>query len=84
MMGSCQMGHGMCMMHGGMNKRIIIYKDGNECEGEKEGKCCQGETGECHEKCCEGDEKMDCCKKAAAKCDMKMEVKKDTVVVKKK
>jgi hypothetical protein len=88
----CGMGH-----HGGMNKRVMIFKgEGGECEVEceMEGKGCCKDKMECSEgkEGCEG-EKRDCCKKGGAhecgdggekKCEMKMEMKKDTVVVKKK
>ena len=88
-MGECSMG-----MHGGMNKRIMIMRGGEdgECDSdsyrEKGGKCCgmckEGKE-ECEggegEECKEG--KMDCCKKGGDKCDMKMELKKDSVVKKK-
>ncbi|MFI5164175.1 MAG: hypothetical protein ACHQHP_02890 [Bacteroidia bacterium] len=73
--GEC--GRGMWMGHGGMNKRIIIMRGGDDDECEMEGKCCRGGKEECEEgkeKCCDKDKK----------CDMKMDMKKDSVVVKKK
>ena len=80
-------------MHGGMNKRIMIFKGGEgECEmdGEcmKGGKCCEmscckmnggGGCGEMEEGGCK-EGKMDCCKEGKEKCEMKMEMKKDSVM----
>ena len=73
-------------MQGGMNKRMMICDDNDEFEM-GEGKCCgmcKDGKGECKEgegECKEG--KMDCCKKGKEKCDMKMEMKMDSVVKKK-
>ena len=80
------MGNGMCMMGGGMNQRMMMCKDDDDCEMGG-GKCCgmckegKGECEEGEDDCEEG--KMDCCKKGEKKCDMKMEMKMDSVVKKK-
>jgi|ERR1022692_1753777 hypothetical protein len=77
-MGENEMGRGMMMGHGGMDKRIIIMRgDEDECEM-REGKECREEREECEE----GRGKEKCCEKDSKKC----EAKKDSikVVVKKK
>jgi hypothetical protein len=84
--GDCRMGGGECRMgHGNFEKRIIICTEGGEdCEMRKgcsmEGKeKCEGEEGE--GECKEG--MMEGCKKGKEQCEMKMGMKKDTVVKKK-
>ena len=79
--GDCDMRESMMMRHG-MNKRIIICTDGDEECPMKGGNCCkEGMEGQCREKCEEGE--VSCCKKDGAKCEMKMEMKKDSAVKKK-
>jgi hypothetical protein len=84
-MEGCEMGMG----HGGMNKRVMIYRGEGDGECEMMKDCCRErmECGEGKEECEEG--KMDCCKKGGAhECEMgtekKCDMKKDSVVVKKK
>ena len=99
-MEKCEMGSGGCEMDSGMghrrcmNKRIIIYRGEDEaCE--MMGKGCCKEHMECGEEKdgCGEEKEMSCCKKGGGheggmeggkKCDMKTEIKKDSVVVKKK
>ena len=94
--GGCENDGEECGMgNHGRFKRIMIFKDADgECQMMGKKGCCKEhmEGGEEKEGC--GDEKeMSCCKKGGAhecgmegekKCDMKTEIKKDSVVVKKK
>ena len=70
---------------GGFNKRVMIFRGGEgECEMGEGQHCCKEGKGECEEgegECKEGEKA--CCKKDEKKCDMKMEMKMDSVTKKK-
>ena len=80
------MGGGMCEDEGGMckmNKRICIKMDDDDEDGG-----CEMKGGKCDMECMEHCKMMgkDCCKEGKGECKMngeKMEMKKDTVVIKK-
>lgn len=89
-MQNCSMGmREFGMGHGGMNKRVMIFKgDRGECQ-HMMSNCCREnmECGEGKEECM--GEEMKCCEKdsvhaCAMDAKIKSEVKKDTVVAKKK
>ena len=71
----CERGEGNC------NGQIIIKKFGNEGEMN-----CPGMKGECEKggECCKEMKGTDCCKGGEKECKMEMEMKKDTVIIKKK
>lgn len=75
-----------CGPHEGMSKHVMIYQGGGgecevECEVEKEGCCLEGEEcGEEKEKCLKATGK--CCKEEGEEGHEKLDVVKDTVIIK--